>query len=97
AVGVPFAFETGVNYLQTRQDEIPDGEFVAELGRGGDCGILLDLHNIYCNQLNGRQTVEKFLSQIPLDRVWEMHVAGGFEMDGYVFGGYLVALPDAMA
>src|SRR5262245_39150415 len=96
AVGVPFAFETGVNYLQTRQDEIPDGEFVAELALRADCGILLDLHNIYCNQLNGRQTVEKFLSQIPLDRVWEMHVAGGFEMDGYLLDAHSGAMPDAM-
>ena len=30
-LGVPIAAETGVNYLQPRADEIPDGEFMAEL------------------------------------------------------------------
>jgi uncharacterized protein (UPF0276 family) len=96
AVEVPFAFETGVNYLQPRSDEIPDGEFAAELAYRAESGILLDLHNVYCNQLNGRQTVEKFLQQIPLDRVWEMHVAGGFEMEGYWLDAHSGAMPDAM-
>jgi uncharacterized protein (UPF0276 family) len=96
SVAVPFAFETGVNYLQPRSDEIPDGEFVAELAHRSACGILLDLHNVYCNQVNGRQSVEKFLQQIPLDRVWEMHVAGGFELDGYWLDAHSGAMPDAM-
>jgi uncharacterized protein (UPF0276 family) len=96
SVEVPFAFETGVNYLQPRSDEMIDGEFVAELARRAECGILLDLHNVYCNQLNGRQSVESFLQQIPLDRVWELHVAGGFELDGYWLDAHSGAMPEAM-
>ena len=96
AVEVPFAFETGVNYLQPRADEIPDGEFVAQVAERAECGILLDLHNIYANEYNGRQTVQDFLKQIPLDRVWEMHVAGGFELDGYWLDAHSGTMPDAM-
>jgi uncharacterized protein len=96
AVEVPFAFETGVNYLRPRADEIPDGEFVAQVAEGAECGILLDLHNIYANEWNGRQKVADFLKQIPLDRVWEMHVAGGFELDGYWLDAHSGAMPDAM-
>jgi uncharacterized protein (UPF0276 family) len=96
ALDVPFAFETGVNYLRPRSDEIPDGEFVAQVAESADCGILLDLHNIYANQWNGRQAVEKFFKQIPLDRVWEIHVAGGFELDGYWLDAHSGAMPDAM-
>jgi len=40
ALGVPLAIETGVNYLKPRSDEIPDGEFVAELVESAGCGIL---------------------------------------------------------
>lgn len=57
------------------------------------CGILLDLHNIYCNALNGRQSVEQFLSALPLERVWELHVAGGFEVDGYWLDAHSGAIP----
>ena len=96
ALDVPVAFETGVNYLQPRKDEIPDGEFVGQLSDKTGAGILLDLHNIYTNQRNGRQSVQKFLSQIPLDRVWEIHLAGGFELDGYWLDAHSGAIPDAL-
>lgn len=96
ALGVPVAIETGVNYLRPRADEIPDGEFTAELVRRTGCGILLDLHNIYANECNGRQTMRQFLQQIPLDRVWEIHVAGGFEMNGYWLDAHSGAMPDRL-
>lgn len=94
ALGVPLAVETGVNYLRPRPDEMPDGEFVKEVVRSSGCGILLDLHNVYCNQLNGRQKMEQFFSQIPLDSVWEVHLAGGFEMDGFWLDSHSGAIPD---
>jgi uncharacterized protein len=95
-VEVPLAIETGVNYLRPRADEIPDGEFVAELVDRAGCGILLDLHNIYANDCNGRQKVWDFLNRIPLDRVWEIHLAGGFEMDGYWLDAHSGAIPDQL-
>lgn len=95
-LGVPVAAETGVNYLRPRADEIPDGEFMARLAERADCGILLDLHNVYCNARNGRQSVDKFLSQLPLERVWEVHLAGGFEMDGFWLDSHSGAIPDPL-
>lgn len=96
ALGVPLAIETGVNYLRPRADEIPDGEFVAELVDRTNCGILLDLHNIYANDCNGRQKIGEFLKQIPLDRVWEIHLAGGFEWQGYWLDAHSGAIPDRL-
>jgi len=80
---VPFSFETPVSYLQPRADEIPDGAFVAAVAEAADCGILLDLHNIWTNERNGRQTAREFLAQLPLDRVSEVHLAGGLERGGF--------------
>jgi uncharacterized protein (UPF0276 family) len=66
ALPVPIAVETGVNYLRPRADELPDGEFVARVVEGADCGLLLDLHNVFANGLNGRQPVDDYLEQLPL-------------------------------
>jgi uncharacterized protein len=96
AVQVPLAVETGVNYLRPRSDEIPDGEFVAELADRAGCGILLDLHNLFANERNGRQKVWEFLNQIPLGRVWEIHLAGGFEWSGYWVDAHSGAIPDEL-
>ncbi|WP_377642128.1 DUF692 family multinuclear iron-containing protein [Oryzobacter terrae] len=73
----PFLVETPTSYVRATPGDLTDGEYVATVARGADCGILLDLHNIWANELNGRQRVEDFLASIPLDRVREVHVAGG--------------------
>lgn len=82
-IDLPFLVETPVSYLRPRADEMPDGAFVAEVARRADCGILLDLHNIWANERNGRQSAREYVSQLPPDRVWEIHLAGGFERRGF--------------
>lgn len=96
ALGVPIAVETGVNYLQPRGDEIPDGIFTATVATRANCGILLDLHNIFANELNGRQTMQDFLAQLPLDRVWEVHLAGGMEIDDYWLDAHSGAIAEPL-
>lgn len=96
AFDVPVAVETGVNYLQRRSDDLADGEFVAAVAEEGDCGILLDLHNIFANAANGRQLVEEFIAQLPLWRIWEVHLAGGMEMDGYWLDAHSGAVPEEL-
>lgn len=96
SLGVPIAIETPVNYLRLRDDEMPDGEFVAAVAEGADCGVLLDLHNIWANELNGRHSVSDYLSCLPLDRVWEIHLAGGFEMDGFWLDAHSGAVPEPL-
>lgn len=81
--GRSVAFETGVNYLQPRPDELPDGDFFAALAQQADCHILLDLHNLWVNERNGRQCIDAVLAALPLDRVCELHLAGGAQLDGY--------------
>ncbi|HEX3471592.1 MAG TPA: DUF692 family protein [Silvibacterium sp.] len=93
---VPVAIETGVNYLGRRPDELPDGEFVDRVVRTAECGILLDLHNIWTNERNGRQRVSEYLGQISLDRVWEIHLAGGSEHNGYWLDAHSGAIPDEL-
>jgi uncharacterized protein len=92
-VARPFAFETGVNYLRPRPDEIEDGAFFAAIAAQAECGVLLDLHNLWCNELNGRQPVLDVLEQIPLDRVWELHLAGGMEFQGFWRDAHSDAVP----
>jgi uncharacterized protein len=83
AVGVPVAFETNVNYLRPQPDEMSDGLFVRRVAEAADCGILLDLHNLLTNERNGRASLRTVFDEIPLERVWEIHLAGGREYRGY--------------
>ncbi|MEM4398691.1 MAG: DUF692 family protein [Candidatus Nitrosocaldus sp.] len=94
ALSVPFAVETGVNYLKPNEHEFSDGEFIARIVKKAGCGILLDLHNIWTNEMNGRQRVDEFIEDIPLDMVWEVHLAGGVEEDGYWLDAHAGAIPE---
>jgi uncharacterized protein len=96
ALPVPIAVETGVSYLRPLPDELPDGDFVGRVVESADCGLLLDLHNVYCNSVNGRQPLDEYLCQLPLERVWEIHLAGGMERDGFWLDAHCGAIPDAV-
>jgi uncharacterized protein (UPF0276 family) len=89
AAKLPFGVETGVNYLRPRDGELSDGAFVAAVAGQADCGILLDLHNLLANERNGRQPVRDVLAELPLERVLEVHVAGGVELGGYYLDAHV--------
>lgn len=95
-IGRPLAFENAANYLKPLPGEMSDGDFMAEIAEQADCGILLDLHNLWCNQLNGRQPVEEVLARVPLERVWEIHLAGGDEVEGYWLDAHSGPAPEAL-
>jgi uncharacterized protein len=89
AARMPFLIETGVNYLQPRPGELSDGAFIAAVADRSDCAILLDLHNLLANERNGREPVSDVLGELPLERVLEIHVAGGFSFDGYYLDAHI--------
>lgn len=96
AMQVPILIETGVNYLRPRPDEMPDGQFVAAVVERAECGLLLDMHNVFTNALNGRQPVDEFIDALPLERVHEIHLAGGMELDGFWLDAHSGELPEPL-
>ena len=96
AVGVPVAIENGTSYLRPRRDEMPDGEFLSRVAEAADCGLLLDLHNAHANAVNGRQPLADFLASLPLQRVWEVHLAGGLLRDGFWLDAHAGPVPNEL-
>ena len=97
AIGKPVAIETGVAYFARKPFEMEDGIFLARVAEAADCGLLLDLHNLYCNHKNGRIDFDRTMAQLPLERVWEVHLAGGSEMDGVWLDSHSGPMPDDLA
>ena len=64
------------SYLQYRHSVLSEWEFLAEVARRADCGILLDINNIYVSSRNHKFDALHYLNGIPIDRVQEMHLAG---------------------
>lgn len=63
-------------YLEFRASEMSEAEFIAELVRRTGCGVLLDVNNLYVNQLNHGSDARVAIAAIPADSVCEIHLAG---------------------
>jgi uncharacterized protein (UPF0276 family) len=57
-------------------------DFLAELSRRADCGILLDINNVYVSAVNHGFDPLDYLDGIPADRVGQMHLAGHSQQGG---------------
>jgi uncharacterized protein len=84
--GVPFLLENPAHFLNMLVYEPEIGDEVGLMNaitERGHCGQLLDLHNLYCNAVNHGFDAFSAVNRINLDRVVEIHLAGGRLKDGY--------------
>jgi uncharacterized protein (UPF0276 family) len=64
------------SYLEPGPGEMTEGEFLAALARRSGCGLLLDINNLYVNQVNlGRDAAAQMRALDP-ESVEEIHLAG---------------------
>lgn len=76
ALDVPFGIENPSTYLGFCRDSRPEWDFLARLAEAADCGILLDVNNIYVASVNRGFDPRDYLAAIPWRRVLCVHVAG---------------------
>jgi uncharacterized protein len=72
----PILIENVSSYLTYRESTMPEWEFLARVAEAADCGILLDINNIYVNAFNHRFDADAYLAAIPVERVMQFHLAG---------------------
>jgi uncharacterized protein len=81
-VPVPFLLENNVYYFEIPEQDMSEPEFLNELSARSGCGLLLDIHNVYVNATNHGFDGWQFIEAIDLDRVVEVHIAGGLTVEG---------------
>ena len=75
-LGRRIALENPSSYFAYRADAIPEAEFLARLAERADCGILLDVNNVFVSAHNHGFDAERYLAEIPRERVFQIHLAG---------------------
>lgn len=63
-------------YLEFEHSMMPEWEFLREVAMRSDCGILLDVNNVYVNAVNHGFDPYGYIGAIPAERVYEIHLAG---------------------
>ncbi len=75
-LGRRILIENVSSYIAFRHSEMTEADFLAALSEKADCGLLLDVNNVYVNSVNHAFDAGEFLKTIPKDRVGQIHLAG---------------------
>jgi uncharacterized protein (UPF0276 family) len=81
---VPIAVENVSSYAEFHVSEMTEWEFLNEVVEGADCGILLDVNNIYVSSQNHNFDPRQYVEAIPADRVAQIHIAGHSKFEKYI-------------
>jgi len=78
-LGRRLALENVSSYFAYTSDAMPEWEFLAGIAERADCGILLDVNNIFVSAHNHGFDPLAYLAAIPPQRVFQIHLAGHSE------------------
>jgi hypothetical protein len=92
-IPVSFLIENNVSFINFPEQEMSEPEFLNRLAERTGCGLLLDVHNLYANARNHRFDAQTFIDALDLNRVIEVHIAGGNELDGVWLDSHSGACP----
>ena len=81
---VPVVVENVSSYAEFHVSEMTEWEFLTEVVERADCGILLDVNNIYVSSQNHGFDPFEYLDSVPHDRVAQIHIAGHSKYEKYM-------------
>ncbi|MBI3819977.1 MAG: DUF692 domain-containing protein [Planctomycetes bacterium] len=84
ALDRPLILENPSTYLQFTFSTMPEWEFIARLLEEADCGMLLDVNNVYVSSENHGFDPFAYIDAIPRDRVVYFHLAGHTRFETHI-------------
>ncbi len=81
---VPIAVENVSSYAEFHVSEMTEWEFLNEVVERADCGILLDVNNIYVSSQNHSFNPFDYVNSVPPERVAQIHIAGHSKYEKYI-------------
>ncbi len=72
----PFVLENPSSYVGFKDSTMPEWEFISRLAEEADCGLLLDVNNVYVSSVNHDFDPFEFIRALPAERIVQMHLAG---------------------
>jgi uncharacterized protein (UPF0276 family) len=95
-LGSRILLENPSSYLTFRHSTLSEAEFLAEVARRADCGILLDVNNVYVSAHNHGFDALEYLETIPVERVGQFHLAGHSHREKLLLDTHDHEVPDGV-
>ena len=75
-INAPLILENISYLMRLPSSEMSEAEFIKRITEETDCGLLLDVTNLYINSKNFDFDWRKFLDELPMERVVQLHFVG---------------------
>jgi len=75
-LGRRILLENPSSYVVFDGGDLGEGELLAEIARRADCGLLLDVNNVWVSCRNHGWDPRRYLDALPGDRIGQIHLAG---------------------
>lgn len=72
----PLIVENPSSYLQFTVDAMTEWEYISRMAEDADCGLLVDVNNIYVSSFNHGFAPEVYVDALPVERIVYHHLAG---------------------
>ncbi len=93
-LGAPLVLENVSSYASFAASTMTEWAFLAALLEEADCGLLLDVNNVYVSARNHGFDPLEYLRALPMDRVVQIHVAGHSDAGTHVVDTHVGPVPD---
>src|SRR5258708_38625230 len=80
----PILIENVSSYMAFADSTMTEWEFISTIAEEADCGILLDINNIFVSAFNHRFDANDYLDAVPAERVVQYHLAGHSDHGTYL-------------
>lgn len=83
-LGRQILLENVSSYVTFKESTLSEWEFLRLIAEQADCGILLDINNIFVSAFNHGFDPSAYLEGIPVERVRQLHLAGHDHCGDYI-------------
>jgi uncharacterized protein len=92
----PLVLENPSSYVTFTRSTMSEAEFLARMAEEADCGLLLDINNVYVSSVNHEFDPVEYLRSLPHNRVVQMHLAGHHDAGTHVVDTHDRPVADAV-
>ena len=87
-IKTPLILENITYMVALPSAEMSEAAFVGKLLEETDCGLLLDITNLYINSVNHKYDWRKFLDELPVERVVQLHFVGSHKHENLLIDAH---------
>ena len=96
ALGRQIALENVSSYVAYRDSTMTEWEFLSAVAERADCGILLDINNIFVSAKNHGFDARAYLDGVARERVVQFHLAGHADKGTWLLDSHDAEVPEAV-